>query len=241
VAVAAALLASTACHKTDSFDAEIAKQRGTLVDQVNVVGTAAPFFTIKTLNPIWADDGKTPIVRIPKLSLIDQDGRRRDQTLFTGKITFVGFIFTSCQGFCPFLVGGMQGVERDLSGRSGSIQFVALSVDPKNDTPERLHDYARRHKLAVGKSWTLLTGDKQTIYSLARATFASQVFKRATAEPNFVHSEHLYVLDAQGRLRGVLNGTRTDLKRDARKLVEQLLAESSKERVSMAAPTTSAQ
>ncbi len=210
------------CTKQKSFDKAIAEHRNTLVDQVNPVLSGAPFFTIKTLNPVWNVTEKTPIVESPEFNLVDQDGNKRDAGMFKGKVSIVGFMFASCKGFCPFLVESMKGVEQAIKDRSEPVQFVAITVDPSEDTPEVLKTYAAGHNLDTETRWSLLTGDQDTIYKLARETFASQVFKRQTEDPNFVHSEHLYVIDKGGRLRGILNGTRVDVGRDAQSLLAQL-------------------
>jgi protein SCO1/2 len=216
------------CRQTaapESAAAAIARSRGSLVDQVNAAGDGAPFFTVQTLNPIWADDSATPIVRIPAIALTDQEGQERTASLFHGKVTVVGFMFTSCNGFCPMLVQKMQQIAGALKGRA-DLQYVAISVDPENDTPARLREYAAAHRLdtAGGRGpWVLLTGSAETVYSLARNTFASQVFQRPGAGPrDFVHAGHLYVIDAQGRLRGILNGTAVNVSSAAMKVVASL-------------------
>lgn len=197
------------------------KYRGTLYDQVNPSSSGAPFFTIQTLNPIWDLNPKSPIVTIPPFQLTNQDGDRRDEALFADKISIVGFMFASCQGFCPFLIEGMKAIDHDLANQK-NLQFVALSVNPDEDTPERLRTYANDHHLETKTRWTLLTGSKSTIYDLAKKTFMSEAFRRPTKDANFVHSEHLYVIDGRGRLRGILNGTRVDIKTLARRLMNQL-------------------
>lgn len=220
-----ACLLVLACKKTpepESFDAAIAKHRNTLVDQVNAPENSAPFFTIKTLNPVWNITAKTPIVTIPHFNLIDQDGKRRDESLFDGKITIVGFIFAACNGFCPFLVQGMKAIEKDVIKSKSNVQFVAFTVNPEEDTPAVLRDYAREHHLNTRKNWTLLTGSKETVMAIVKNTFASQAFKRTTVETNFAHSEHLYVIDSAKNLRGILNGTRIDIKEGAHAVIGDL-------------------
>ncbi len=215
------LVALVACKERDEFQEAISKHRHSLVDQVNPAGVGVPYYTIETLNPVWKVSDKTPLISIPPLRLTDQNGKLRDQSMFEGKISIVGFIFTSCSGFCPFLVEGMKSIEKEVSSLGKDVQFVGLSVDPENDSPQRLQAYAEQKKLD-GDRWLLLTGDKDAIYSLARKTFASQVFRRKSPTPSFVHSEHLYVIDQKGYLRGILNGTRVDVKKDARNLLSQL-------------------
>jgi protein SCO1/2 len=211
-----------ACSKRESFEEAISKHRNSLVDQVNPVGKGAPYFTLDTLNPVWALTNGTPIVKIPKFQLIDQEGRTRDESLFQNKLTVVGFMFTSCSGFCPFLLNGMKSIDQEAKASGHEVQYVALTVNPEQDTPDKLKAYAQQRKLDTDKNWILLTGDKDTIYSLAKKTFASQAFKRQSVSPSFVHSEHLYVIDTQSRLRGILNGTRVNVKNEAKALLNMM-------------------
>jgi len=189
-----------------------------MVDQVNTAKTGLPYFTVETLNPTWNSSDK--IVTVPEFTLIDQNNQPRDASLFDGKVTVIGFMFASCQGFCPFVVEGMKSIDREFPGRA---QFVTFTVDPENDTPGELKAYAKRKGLSEDR-WTLLTGDKTTIFSLAKKTFASQAFRKPGTEPNFIHSEHLYVIDGDRRLRGILNGTRIDVSREARLVLAGLPA-----------------
>lgn len=209
------------CQQSDEFDQAIAKHRNTLVDQVNVAADGLPFFTIKTLNPVWQMNTNTPIVTIPQFKLTDQNGQARDNSMFAGKVSIVGFFFASCHGVCPFLIEGMKRVERELSALGKKTQFVGFTVNPEVDTPKRLKAYAIERKIDTG-SWVLLTGDKDTIYSLAKNTFASQAFQRNADPASFVHSEHLYVIDDKLRLRGILNGTRIEIQKEAKTIVTQL-------------------
>ncbi|HET9239315.1 MAG TPA: SCO family protein [Oligoflexus sp.] len=206
----------------DVFETAIARHKATLVDQVNSPATGLPYFTVETLNPVWQLSAATPIVTMPALKLTDQDGKVRDSSLFDERITVIGFFFASCSGFCPFLVEGMKKIEKETEAISDKVRFVAFSVNPEQDTPARLKAYAKERGLNTDKTWTLLTGDRETIYSLAKKTLVSQVFRRASAANSFVHSEHLYVIDGQRHLRSVLNGTRVDVSRDAKMVIRQL-------------------
>jgi protein SCO1 len=203
------------CKKQDSFEAAIAKHRGTLVDQVNISRSGLPYFSVETLNPTWDSVDSARLVSIPKFKLTDQNGRTVDETIFDGKVSVVGFMFASCDGFCPFLVEGMKSVDKETTG---NVQFVAFSVDPESDTPEVLRDYAKKRGL-TGKNWLLLTGDKDTIYSLAKKTLASQLFRKPRTDKSFIHSEHLYVIDQKRSLRGILNGTKIAVGTDARLVI----------------------
>lgn len=215
----ALLLATASCQRQQSFDAAIAKNRDTFVDKVAVPGQGLPYFNIQTLNPTWDISRPSELVTIPSFKLTDQNGKDAHETLFDNKITVVGFMFTSCQGFCPFVVQGMKGIAKEFKDK---VQYVAFTVDPENDTSTELKAYAKRHGLKSAE-WHLLTGDKDTIYSLAKKTFASQTFKKPSKDPNFIHSEHLYVIGPDRKLRAILNGTRVEVANEARSVLTQLL------------------
>ncbi len=214
------LILAMSCErpKQQSFESAVAKHRNTFVDQVHKADKGLPYFNITTLNPTWDTADPTRLVSIPSFQLTDQHGKQRDETIFDQKITVVGFMFTACQGFCPFVVEGMKSIERDFKGK---VQFVAFTVDPENDSPAQLKSYADRHGLK-SQDWVFLTGNKDTIYSIAKKTFASQAFKKPTVDPNFIHSEHLYVIGQNRLLRGILNGTRIEVKKEASVVIKQL-------------------
>lgn len=198
-----------------------AKQAGLL--EVGRADKGVPFYTVKTLDPVWNPDGAAAIVTLPQLSLQDQNGAHRQETMFDGKISLVGFFFTSCSGFCPTFLKNLQTVEKRLKGFP-SLQYVAISVDPETDTPARM----KKHFIKMGLSpstWTLLTGDKKAIWSLARDTFAAETFPLPVSKGQIAHSEHFFVIDSSRRLRGVLRGTRLDLADRAEALVKELTQE----------------
>lgn len=213
---------------SQSFEEAMAKHRNSDLVLVPKVGEGLPFYTPKTLTPVWDLSQSPGIVEIPDFRLVDQDGKTVDQKIFEGTVTIVGFIFTSCAGFCPILIRDMQAIEREMKVKGQNARFVVFSVDPEFDTPERLAQYAKIHKIATDKNWTLLTGAKETLYRLAKETFASEVRKlESPTNENmrkFAHTEHFYVIDQRRRLRSIVNGTRIDVTERAPAAVAQLLA-----------------
>ncbi len=204
----------------NSFDEAIKKHRNTQTDEVGSAQAGLPHFSIKTLNPVWTWKNSEDLVAIPKLTLLNQDGKTVTDEMFRGKTTFVSFMFTSCIGFCPTLTASLKSLASKFNSIS-DVQYVAMSVDTERDTPTRLKQYFTKMKL--DNRWTLLTGDHDAIYGLARNTFASQAFQRKdTEERNFAHSEHVYLIDRDGFLRAVLNGTRQDIAKQAGEALKQL-------------------
>lgn len=109
-------------------------------------------------------------LRIPDVTLIDQDGRkvRFASDLVAGKVVAVSFIFTTCTTICPPLGATFGKLRRLLGSRAGSsVQLISVSVDPLNDTPARLKAWAAN--FGGGPGWTLLTGPKPEVDRLLRA------------------------------------------------------------------------
>src|SRR5215831_10177654 len=95
----------------------------------------------------------------PNLPVIDQNGRTLNfyDDVIKGKIVVISFIYTSCQDLCPLTTAKMAQIEDKLDGAVGrDLFFVSMSVDPENDTPERMKAFA--DAFDVGPGWLFLTG-----------------------------------------------------------------------------------
>src|SRR3954462_9092426 len=98
-------------------------------------------------------------------ALTDQNGMRRNDADFRGKLMLVYFGFTYCPDVCPTDLQQM-GLAVDQLGQAGEmVQPVFITVDPERDTPEHLKDYMPLfHPRFVG-----LPGDAAAIREAARA------------------------------------------------------------------------
>src|SRR5262252_1270364 len=95
----------------------------------------------------------------PNVPVIDQNGRTLHfyDDVIRGKIVVISFIYTSCQDLCPLTTAKMAQIEDKLDGAVGrDLFFVSMSVDPENDTPERMKAFA--DAFDVGPGWLFLTG-----------------------------------------------------------------------------------
>src|ERR1700716_126332 len=92
-------------------------------------------------------------------ALTDQNGARRTDADFRGKLMLVYFGFAYCPDVCPTDLLQM-GLAVDQLGPAGElVQPVFITVDPERDTPEHLKDYMSVfHPRFVG-----LTGDAAAI------------------------------------------------------------------------------
>jgi len=102
------------------------------------------------------------IMRAPDGPVLDHDGRRLPLSRFTsGKITLLGFIYTSCADprGCPltsqvfYTVRHRVAEDPELRER---VRLVSLSFDPARDTPVAMRHYAASVP-RNGVEWAFLT------------------------------------------------------------------------------------
>lgn len=131
---------------------------------------------VRTMNRLGAGPNNGPTVQpdvaslglfIPEFTLTNQDGATVDHTVFDGRITILDFFFTHCPFICPTLTLAMQDLARDLAGTP--VRFASISVDPQNDTPARLKQYATDKEIDLSR-WTFMTGDLATVQAVANTS-----------------------------------------------------------------------
>src|SRR5256712_6153669 len=112
------------------------------------------------------------IMRAPDGPVLDLDGRRLRLSRFTaGKITLLGFIYTSCADSrgCPLAYQVFHTVRHRVSDDPDlrdHVRLVSLSFDPARDTPDVMRRYAAGAP-PNGVEWAFLTTERpRTLVSL---------------------------------------------------------------------------
>jgi len=136
---------------------------------------------------------------VPQFELTNQDGQPFGSAQLNGKIWIAGFIFTTCPGPCPMISSRMSDLVRPLE--KSDVHLVSFTVDPENDTPEVLRDYAQRLHAPPGR-WDFLTGQQAAIYDLTQQGFKLAVADGADADGQPVHSTRAVLVDRRGTIRG---------------------------------------
>ncbi|MFN5346138.1 MAG: SCO family protein [Bacteroidota bacterium] len=137
---------------------------------------------------------------ISGFSLLDQDSSQVTEKIFKGKIHIASFFFTTCGTICPKMSNQMMRVQHAFE-KDTNVVIVSYTVDPEHDTPSVLKEYALKH-MAIQNKWFLLTGDKKTIYDLARNSYLLNAGQGDGGPDDFIHSEMFVLVDKEGRIRG---------------------------------------
>lgn len=99
--------------------------------------------------------------------VLDQNGKQLHfyRDLIKNKTVAINFIFTACSSSCPLSTAIFSQVQKKLGKQK--VQFITISVDPVNDTPERLREFSDKFRTGLG--WTFVTGEKAEITNLLKS------------------------------------------------------------------------
>lgn len=170
-----------------------------------------PYFRGRDLEAFWVDKGQTPnsARKVDPFVFQNQLSQNIDESHFKGKITVVSFFFARCHGICPNIIRNLKFVQSEIT-KSQNIQIVSYSVTPDLDTPPELKKFAEE-KGIYAKYWSLLTGDREKIFEIARNTFQADTnTTNKNPTKDFVHSEQIFLIDPNLNFRGVYNGNRSE-------------------------------
>jgi len=106
---------------------------------------------------------------VPEVQLVRDDGRRVSlpRELDDGRAVVLNFIFTSCSSICPLSSQTLAQFQRDLGAERDQVHLVSISIDPEQDTPARLREYAK--KFGAGRGWQHYTGSLEASLAAQRA------------------------------------------------------------------------
>jgi len=97
-------------------------------------------------------------VKLPAIKLVRADGKTVDLAteLADPRPLLLNFIFTTCTAICPVMSQVFSEVQGQMGADSGKLRMVSISIDPEQDTPARLTEYAKRFQ--AGPQWQFYTG-----------------------------------------------------------------------------------
>ena len=134
--------------------------------------------------------------QIKEFRLLSHENKDVTLARLRGKLWLVNFIFTNCPSQCPMMTTKVQRLQKSIRNRN-EINFVSISIDPKNDSPEKLKKYIKKFNVDTF-NWLFLTGTEKEIHSFARDSFK---ITSGRDDPN-LHSTKFILVDRDGEIRG---------------------------------------
>lgn len=160
--------------------------------------------------------------QIPDFELTNQYNETFNNADLKGKVYLTEFFFTSCPSVCPKVAKQMKAIH-NIFPTDSDFALVSFTLDSKRDTPDRLFDYAQK-KDVNHSNWYFLTGEKDTIYTLAEEGFFVAAYDDTTRiDDNIMHDGVLVLVDHQGHVRGMFDGKESTAVAQVESAVKQLL------------------
>jgi protein SCO1/2 len=142
-------------------------------------------------------------VSAPDFTLVDQSGQQVSLKQFRGRPVVLAFMYTHCTDICPLNAEKMHGAATSLGETAaGKVAWLAVSVDPKNDTSDTAAKFAADHGL-TGKLKYLL-GDEDKLVPVWRAYHLIDNNAAPPKDPT-IHYGGVYVIDTEGRERVLMS------------------------------------
>ncbi|AFD06957.1 SCO family protein [Solitalea canadensis] len=200
------VLAFVGCNKTDDSKLPILGRREPvtkMVDGKEVIDTL-----YQTIQPF---------------RFVNQDSQWVSNETFKDKIYVADFFFTSCPTICPIMKKNMLVVYDKFKGNP-EVGILSHSIDPRHDSVSVLKKFA--HKIGVeGNQWNFITGNRDTIYSIAESSYLTTAKEDNTQPGGIVHSGAFILVDKDRHIRGVYDGTNTEAVEQMMKDMDKLLLE----------------
>ncbi len=133
----------------------------------------------------------------PDFHLKDQFGKPISLSQFHGEPVVLTFMYTHCPDACPLTAEKLHTTMVDLGNQASHVMMLAVSIDPKGDTPAAAQTFSDVHKLT--SNWHYLIG---THDQLAPVWGSYSVDAQPAINSSKVtHATAIYVIDKEGRER----------------------------------------
>jgi protein SCO1/2 len=133
---------------------------------------------------------RPPGARAVDFRLRDQDGRPATMRAYRGRTVVVTFLYSTCRDTCPLTAQQIRGA-LDQLGRD--VPVLAISVDPRGDTPLHVKQFLVRQHL-IGRM-RYLVGTRAQLEQVWRA------YGIRPQGDGFEHTASTVIVDGAGRQR----------------------------------------
>ncbi len=158
----------------------------------------------------YVDDNQDTVYHsIADFAFVNQVGDTIRKEDMAGKIYVADFFFTTCPTICPVMKKEMLRVFEQFK-EEPNFRILSHTIDPTHDTQAVLKDYAEKLGVPNAATWNFLTGDQEKIFEIGQTSYLTTTMADDMEPGGFLHSGAFLLVDQQGRIRGVYDGTKTE-------------------------------
>jgi len=193
----------TACTNNPSDDTDKPSKDGVHTVIKHDIPTAPKNLPI--YGEVFYENGDTIHHTIPPFGFTNQNMDTITHKTVNGKIHLADFIFTSCGGQCPMMTAALKRVQQNTQDLDYNI--LSFTIDPARDTAETFKRYIETSGID-DYNWHFLTGTRDDLKSIGEEGYmaVSGVDQIGEGDGDN-HSNAIYLIDEQRRIRGLYNGT----------------------------------
>lgn len=162
-------------------------------------GFFSPEQKLAPQNPTAVATVISPNRTIDDFSLIDTTNTAFTKESLSGHWTLLFFGYSKCPEVCPKTLLAVNELWNTFPTKEKDLEFVFVSLDPKNDSPQDLKAFLSR----FNPSFTGLTGDETAIKTLSKACsiYSWEDIESNTGTKIIDHSATLVLVNPQGKIQ----------------------------------------
>ena len=103
------------------------------------------------------------------IELVEQSGRKMRfyEDVLRNKVVVINTFHTDCKSITLPMLRNLQKIQEAFAANLGKDLFlVSITVDPENDTPVKVGQYAKQWQAKTG--WLFLTGSKENVSTVLK-------------------------------------------------------------------------
>jgi protein SCO1/2 len=135
--------------------------------------------------------------KVARISLPDARGGRFDTADLAGKPYVVTFLYTRCPDTCPLIGIELKSALQVLGPRAKGLKVIAVSVDPKHDTPKAIRRWLKAH--GEPPAFHYLTSSERVLKPVWKSWY---VAPQREGDPRSAHTSIIWLVNRHGRLAG---------------------------------------
>jgi cytochrome oxidase Cu insertion factor (SCO1/SenC/PrrC family) len=152
------------------------------------------FLAIATLMSIPASCAPLSFYALP-YSFTNDQARTVHLSEWLGKPLILTMEYSSCRFMCTTTFSKLKAIQAAADQQNINIDFMIISLDPKNDTPEAWKQY-RISREVDRNNWHLLTGSEATTKEFAALTGIKYWYY----DEHILHDFKIVRLNAKGKI-----------------------------------------
>jgi len=191
-----------------------------------IVLVAGFFLVLSYAIPGFAHPKLPPISTVQPFAFPDQDGKTITNKDVDGKIYVATFFFTTCTSVCPRLNNNLKPVYAEFKNEP-DFKILSYTCDPSTDSVARLKQYADSVLKIDASKWILLTGNKDSLYAMARHSYMIDDPKNEVqeGETDFLHTQLIALVNKKGEVVKIYDGLKPSEIQQMQVEIKKLLKE----------------